>query len=553
MTCVRFLIYLLRYMEVDERPPSEGSGSDDEEQQRQEAPRSGFRSPVESLKHKVPMESVQNHRVPYSQHLLEQALRQRLLSGGNAALLPHESDSVSFLATSMMLGSGFTRAAQVMEGASTIRPRNDLSILTLLHAHHAVHVYDDESAWDATSLANKEVPLVQLDERSGAEGGTVRALIQRLIAAESDPPLLEGKPKIHFTNVFLFTSHLFVSPDFLFANISRILMTCAAQSGLALSEPRAIHLQRRCIAVLGAWVKLSHGMIPRLLLKRMVALTSSFSMRFDSPVAKEMTALHRIIGESSKRTPTRAVRAPNSAPIPPPRMDATSQVASILDLDDLEFARQLSLLTFEIFRSIRLRELEHASWNDPILRQAATGVHAFVGFLDHLSRWLVQCIVSSPDSQVQRLCYRKVVRVARHLYDLQNYAALDAAYQCLDHNSVTALSAAKEPLPNDEEDSLEAIRVAMNPFSMALSDLPHAIGSPAIPLPRSVFMVLSRVEENYRTFIQQRGVRLVNWSKMVEVGVSLIRFASFQALPYNFVLLPNVQNFIWRSSQAGDL
>jgi hypothetical protein len=509
-------------------------------------------------------------------HLLEQSLRYRMIMKPKS-IPPSRSEiaHVTSLLYSFLQANSCGRTAALMrdslaagggpngrEGSLLL---DEISIGERLDFTHLIQdacrrtclLFDDDSLYRTDNLLAKDVELQVLDPSSQAVGGSLDLLLEKLILIEGDTPVLEGKPSLNFTTVFMLTNSLFVCPEALFSRLAKLFKTIKSQQ-LILGDARTLVLQKRVVAVLSSYVSFSSVDICRLLMERITTFCVSIVQAQSShaEVIKLATHLHGKIQELAGSTACPAplgTLAPDVAAalleIPPSNMAPEKPVSTILDVEDQELCRQLCLLSFELARRIHPRELLHAAWTDPALKVLSSNLLEYINYRQLLTRWIATLILSPLDPQSRATILRKVIRLGRALYNCQNFDMCAVVLEGIRHQAVTRLTLTFEGLTASEREELEGLNKVMDPFNTALRDAPYQISSPTLPLLPPFISVFFRSEECGKTCVTQSdGSQLVNWTKMLAIAKPLVRWVSFQATPYRYRLLPHVQRLLWQCS-----
>jgi len=129
------------------------------------------------------------------------------------------------------------------------------------------------------------------------------------------------------------------------------------------------------------------------------------------------------------------------------------------------------------------------------------------------------------------------------LFDMQNYASAQAFLNGLEACCVTRLTETVSDLPEELRERLTALRTALDPFRNVQRNLGLVLGSPCVPHIAPFLGDITRVEE-YADSVFENNI--INWSKMEQLGKVLLRIASYQSLPYNFIAVPIVQEYLQR-------
>ena len=215
-------------------------------------------------------------------------------------------------------------------------------------------------------------------------------------------------------------------------------------------------------------------------------------------------------------------------------------------VDDIEAAKQLSLLEYEKFAEIRVRELFNNAWSEPALSAVASNLLSFMQHTEHITQWVASMIITPLVLKDRQAMYSKCIRIMAALFDMQNYSSAYAFLNGVDHPSVTRLTdtVASTDLPPKEVDSLQALKTAFDPFHGTLKNLPWNLSTPCLPVLAPLVNDVQKVNEAFHTTIQHDGSPVVNWSKMIQIAKVVLRVVSYQRQRYSFQVDPVIRRLL---------
>jgi hypothetical protein len=482
-------------------------------------------------------------------------------------------------------------------------------------------LFDDETPWNADNFFASELPFVTLDERGRSQSfATIERLLEKLVLEEQNDTIIPRQIDINFTTVFLVTGSLFVTIDVFLSKMFKLFKTISLHNAL-LGESRAAAWQARVLRMLSAYLSISRVDVTKLAAERALSFAVSTAHSGGQHVQALRAAndlidcVQRMGFEDGPRCP-RWVQMPyfdpglfppvnaavvammrgtdggGSAHFSPARRGLPSETAvrDLFEMSEVEFAEQLSLCHFQLFRQLGAREFCNAAWNDHLLKKAAAPqLTALLEHRENLIQWVASLIVSPAGLPQRQAVFARLVRVARVLFDQQNYFGAEALLAGVDHSSVRHLTntVSTSAMESAEVEALSALQAAFDPFHGTAKGVPFNLSSPCIPVVLHFLSELARAHEGSRTVVERavsgnespqgpggatgdgtppgesppglRGLNtsasggkasaagqsvLVNWSKMMQIGKVLLRIISYQSLPYEFVPNAAVQRYI---------
>jgi hypothetical protein len=489
-------------------------------------------------------------------HMTQLALKYRMLMKPEAhELSGAEKHHTLALIHSYFLEHGFDRAADALQSTNALPDQVVASVqrgapLALPRvveecATRTSNMFDDESAWRAEAFFTQDYPLTTVDDRPNADNfASVDRLLEKLVLAESDEPLSPGKFEKHFTNIFLLSCSCFVCPDVLFSRMSKLFKTITMHGSLV-GESKRVAWQLRLLSMLSAWISMSRIDITTMLTERILsfAISTSHSGSHSPEVVRQagllVPLLQRLgISEGVELRWKRAPHVPTAVPIVDVRRNmraAEDVIQSVTDVPEVEVARQLCLIEFELFCAINTREFFQAAWISPATKPFSHNLLAFVEHLENVTLWVASLIVTPTKLVERQAMYARCIVIAHHLYDMQNFSTARAFLDGLDHRSVTVLTdtTSTNVLATTTSDELAALKTVFDPFYGAVRNMPWNLTTPCIPVLSSFVSKMATVAD-IATFHTIDDVEMVNWTKMSHIADLSLRMASYQSNAYPF-------------------
>lgn len=196
-----------------------------------------------------------------------------------------------------------------------------------------------------------------------------------------------------------------------------------------------------------------------------------------------------------------------------------SAVQTLLTTDPRTFAAELTKMQWELFSSIRPRDiLRH-----DLGKEEEGPVGKAIDFFNHLSRWVSTLILANPKPRNRARVYEQFVQISRQLRRSNNYDSLYAMISGMQETSVHRLGATHALVqisPNIEKDFQSHLKLvdprgAYVHYRRALqADISH--GRPAIPLLPTILVLVSRLQSVRPEDKREDG--MIQWDKFVRFG-----------------------------------
>ncbi|KAI8926456.1 ras guanine nucleotide exchange factor domain-containing protein [Entophlyctis helioformis] len=282
---------------------------------------------------------------------------------------------------------------------------------------------------------------ITFNMEGAVNGGTFEALVERLTL--HDQPVDAG-----FANAFLMTFHLFAtSEDLLNVLINRYNLS--PPQGLSDAElkiwidKKLVPIQIRVSNAFKTWLE-SHWVdaLDDVCLDRIYQFASNVMMRAHAPLASRLMELvTKKINTDVMQTPqTPKIKRANVRPedIPQPVLPRNLKRFSLLDLDPIEVARQMTLIESAMYARIMPQELMRQEWAKK-RGSIANNVRAMSQMSTKVTGWVVSSILSDSDAKRRSIIIKFFIKVADRCLAYNNYNTLFAILAGLDSTTIARL------------------------------------------------------------------------------------------------------------------
>jgi hypothetical protein len=163
-------------------------------------------------------------------------------------------------------------------------------------------------------------------------------------------------------------------------------------------------------------------------------------------------------------------RLPVVPPKPPPKEISLSEITTlpltlIEDYDELTIAQQLTQIEFDLYKRIQFWELQEQAWNKKSLQPLARNVIALIQRANRVSFWLATTILLQPRIKDRIRVLSKIITVAKHLKDLNNYNTLMGFVAALNMSPVARLKHTFNSVSKKLLDTLKSLQQIVDPTS----------------------------------------------------------------------------------------
>lgn len=223
------------------------------------------------------------------------------------------------------------------------------------------------------------------------------------------------------------------------------------------------------------------------------------------------------------------------------------QLLTLDDIDELELARQLTLIEHQNYCKITPVELLNNAWSNSKYKHRASNVIKSSIRFNKISAWIIDSILSPQSLKIRKKNYIRAINILKHLNTLQNFNSLLAFISAFDNSAVFRLKYTKE-IDQKLLHDIDKMRQLMTSDKSFKNYRPHLKGvtPPLVPYLGLYLTDLTFVEEGNKEYVphSQTGKLLINWAKRKLVYTTIHQIQLYQNTPYNIIPILQIQELI---------
>ncbi|KAK4183577.1 ras guanine nucleotide exchange factor domain-containing protein [Podospora australis] len=486
----------------------------------------------------------------------------------------HEGEYRSFRSESMTAsssGSGSTYLSRDSESSlvsqistrattpdSTQAPRNQPSLSDISITESATHA-DDVDDVESQLLEKTFAHELVFNKEGQVTGGSLAALVERLTTHESTPDAM-------FVSTFYLTFRLFCTP----VTLAEALIERFDYIGEICHIAAPVRL--RTYNVFKGWLE-SHwreetdhdalDLIKHFAEVKLSAILPTAGKRLldlaEKVSVSDGALVPRFVSSMNKTGSTTIHYLPAETPLPAPALSRSQTNAlanwkaggtcpTILDLDPLEIARQLTMKQMALFCSIMPEELLGSKWTK-LGGAGAPNVKAMSAFTTGLSNLVADTILQYSEVKKRAQVIKQWIKIASQCSALHNYDALMAITCALTDTSIKRLKMTWDTVSAKRKEVLKTLQatVDFNQNYKALRAQLHDRVPPCLPFLGMFLTDLTFVDVgNPATKTSDTGMTVINFDKHTRTAKSIGELQRFQ-IPYRLTEVPDLQE--WLSTQ----
>ncbi|KAI8818638.1 ras guanine nucleotide exchange factor domain-containing protein [Fimicolochytrium jonesii] len=215
-----------------------------------------------------------------------------------------------------------------------------------------------------------------------------------------------------------------------------------------------------------------------------------------------------------------------------------------LDLEAIELARQLTLLEFDLFKSIRSSEYLDLNWIGDNRETDAPNILRMTRWSNHVVQWLVTEIVTAKDNVKTRAAvFEKTVALGQALDKLKNFNGVKEIVAALQTSSVYRLKKTKEAVSSKYmrmyDELVKSVSSELNYKHLRAAI--RASDPPLIPFPGLYQGDLVFIDTCQKNKIDGG---LINYQKLESISRTLMELEAYQQVPFALEPITEIQDYI---------
>eukprot|EP01103_Thecamoeba_quadrilineata_P014814 TRINITY_DN4508_c0_g1_i2.p1 TRINITY_DN4508_c0_g1~~TRINITY_DN4508_c0_g1_i2.p1 ORF type:complete len:806 (+),score=199.71 TRINITY_DN4508_c0_g1_i2:277-2694(+) len=214
------------------------------------------------------------------------------------------------------------------------------------------------------------------------------------------------------------------------------------------------------------------------------------------------------------------------------------------DLDNLEIARQFCLVEYDIFKTIKPRELLNQSWTHKTLKEvSAPNVLAMIRRFNRVSQWVTTRVVNKEHIDKRVEIVTKFIMIALNCRKLHNFNATQEILAGLEASPCHRLKRTWKKLEPKVLNIYESLKREISPENNFLNirSILHQEDPPSIPYLGIFLTDLTFIEDGNPDLLADG---LINFTKRKRLAGVIQEIKQYQQSPFHLLPVPQIYDFV---------
>ncbi|KAL0488484.1 RasGEF [Acrasis kona] len=448
----------------------------------------------------------------------------------------------------------FSTSSNVSSGSPYSTPRTCISPRNIQSIVTQTIVKEDEIMISPEASLNSLVVKTVTDQKYGYL--TVNQIFEF--------GLRYGFEEEGFVQMFLCTYKTFISPKLLISTLSSSLMEVMNKLTYGYEKNKCIV---RICNLLSKWCVQCYGdfLFDKQIHEDVFTFMGQLSSHLDDTDCNFNSA-HEVVCKmcqdvavviSSTDPPNQSTNQPPSQEVPKPIVSKNAPDPTKLKMENihpLEFARQLTLMEFEMFAKVNGEELLGLGWTKDSKEWTSPNITKIISWTNTMTNWITTCILKEVKIKDRQKMFKFFLDVAEACYEFKNFNTLFEIMMAMIAHPVYRLKVTKEGLPKKYKDIMikfENVTSFMGNRKAYREEMKQvAVGAtPCLPFVGVSLTDLVFFDQGNANHQLRDQVMYINLSKRSQMSLVVNHLMKAQSLPYHFVQVDYIQKFIcWETN-----